>query len=570
MNQYPTAYMPAPSLVFEGEGQVSSADFGDVYFSRASGVAETQHVFLKGNGLPERFAGRPQFTIGELGFGTGLNFLVAWRAFLETTGPKQHLHYISVEKFPLTREQLAQLHPESPLLAYYPLRLPGWHRIHFERCTLTLGFGEAEALFGGIDASVDAWFLDGFAPAKNPDMWSDGLFASLARLSAPDATVATFTAAGFVKRGLAAQGFAMEKVRGFAHKRDMLVGRRAGVLPQKPETVTSVLVVGAGIAGCTLAHALAERGVQVTLADKGMVAGGASGNPAAVLYPQLTKFFTPATAWHLTGYGFMLRQLARWRAQGLDFRWEQPGMLRLPREGEATLASLQLDPIIAHDISKAEAGEIAGTAVARDGAFLPQGSWIDPGALCRALAQHANITLREQWNIAAITRQGAPWQAAAALLPEIPMPIGRSAGQVSLLPMGAPVKCIVNHRGYVIPADGQCIVGATYDRSDFSCAVTEANHAENLQHAREALPDWQGDTALDGRVSIRATTPDKLPYVGRVHDGLYVSVGHGSRGMISAPLAAEVLAAQLVGEMVPLTPVLRAAINPLRRAPALP
>ncbi len=588
MNPYPTAHLPAPELLFEGEGRISSAQFGDVYFSRASGEEETQHVFLHGNGLPERFATRKDFTIGELGFGTGLNFLVAWKQFLVATDASQHLHYISVEKFPLTRAQLEALDPAHPLLEFYPLRLPGWHRIHLERCTLTLGFGDATELLGGIEAQVDAWFLDGFSPAKNPDMWSDALFASLARLSAADATVATFTAAGFVKRGLAAQGFAMRKQQGFAHKRDMLVGaRELPVAAPAQIKKQNILVIGAGIAGCSVAHALAERGVAVTLVDAGTVAGGASGNPAAVLYPQLTKFYTPATAWHLTGYAFMLRQLARWKAQGLVFDWQPIGMLRLPRDGNARaqLDSLQLDSAIAHYVTREKASALARTEVASDGVFLPQGSWINPDALCRALVQHPNMMLQEHCSISALTRSDEGWRAqgldgvfsdvvvcaaqgAAALVPQLTMPIGISAGQISVLPSGVELATIVSHRGYVIPAGAHCIVGATYDRTDLSGAVTEANHAENLQHAREALPSWQGDAVLGGRTSLRATTPDKLPYVGAVGEGLYVSIGHGSRGMISAPLAAEILVSQILGQMVPLTPELRAAISPQRRANA--
>lgn len=578
--------MPAPELVFGEEGHVSSAGFGDVYFARANGAEETKHVFLAGNRLPQRLAGRDRFTIGELGFGTGLNFLVAWQEFLRTTDGTQHLYYISVEKFPLTRELLATLHPE--LAAVYPHRLPGWHRVYLERCTLTLGFGEAETLLSGIDASVDAWFLDGFAPAKNPDMWSDLIFAQLARLSASDATCATFTAAGFVKRGLQAQGFTMQKIKGFAHKREMLVGSRAAVCPPALPSPQQTIVMGAGIAGCTVARALAERGVRVTVLEKQTVAAGASGNPAAVLYPQLTKYYTPATAWHLTGYGFMLRQLARWKAMGLTFRWQQAGMVRIPRDGnaKAQLESLQIDPAIAQYVSREEAAAHAGTEVAGDGVWLPEGSWIAPSELCHALLQHPNITLHEATVVTRLERVEDGWklqttskdfsttclvvcvaEQAGILLPEIIMPIGKSAGQVSVVESSSALQAIVSHRGYVIPMDTKYILGATYDRTDFSGAVTEANHAKNLQHAHGALPQWKGSAVLGGRTSIRATTPDKLPYVGMVDEGLYVSIGHGSRGMISAPLAAEVLASQIVGEMVPLTPELRAAINPLRRSP---
>lgn len=607
MSPLPTAHVPLPDLALDAQGQPYSQQFGDVYFSKAGGAAETQHVFLQGNGLPERFVGRRDFTIGELGFGTGLNFRVTHAEFLRHTGASQRLQYIAVEKYPLTAEMLQQF---GVALPEYPLRLPGWHRVTLERCTLTLGFGEAAELLRSIDAAVDAWFLDGFSPAKNPEMWEETVLREVARLSAPGATFATFTAASAVRRGLQAQGFYVEKAKGFGTKREMLIGSQKSEIRNQKSALQHVLIIGAGIAGATLARALAERGHRVTVLERGSVASGASGNPAGVLYPQLTKFYTPATAWHFTAYSFMLRQIARWKGHGLVFSSAQPGMLRLPRPDQraADFASLQMDDAIMRYVHRAEASALAGVDVVSDGWWFPHGTWLAPAELCRALLQHENITLRE--HCAAISMQNrrvtlaegdviaadilciATAQETPRLLPDIPMPMGISAGQISVLPAEAvagDLRCIISHRGYVIPCtapvilseakdptsremlrvaqhDTQYLLGATYDRSDLSGAVTEKNHAENLQHARDALPGWiTRDVPMQGRTSFRATTPDRLPYVGQVADGLYVSVGHGSRGLISAPLAAEILAAQITGEMVPLSRTLLAAIQPWRR-----
>jgi len=602
MSPLPTAHVPLPDLAFSEDGAPYSREFGDIYFSRAGGAAETEHVFLRGNDLPMRWQGRPHFTISELGFGTGLNFLVTYREFLRRCEPSQHLHFISVERYPLTPEMLAQAHAawlpaeDAPLLKslldHYPLRLPGWHQLKLPRCTLTLGFGDADTLLTTLDAQVDAWFLDGFSPAKNPGMWEESVLAQVARLSAADASFATFTAAGAVNRALQAHGFDVQKTAGFGHKRDMLIGKRANKTPTPPSTPSSIFVIGAGIAGATIAHALAERGAAVTVLERTCIASGASGNPAAVLYPQLTKFYTPATAWHFTGYDFMLRQIARWKALGLNFTHQQPGMLRLPRPDQSAegFASLQLDASIMRYVTRTQAAEIAGMDVASDGWFLPHGSWISPPELCHALLQHTNITLREQTGVQSIARDGNQWRVtldsgemlaaeqlivanagdAPRLLADYPMPMGISAGQVSIIPAPVPpLHCIISHRGYVIPAGEQWLMGATYDRSDYSGAVTDANHAENLVHARAALPGLAlNETSIIGRTSLRATTPDRLPYVGELAPGLHVSIGHGSRGMISAPLAAEILAAQLFHEPIPLARNLLAAIHPRRRTKA--
>ena len=160
-------------------------------------------------------------------------------------------------------------------------------------------------------------------------------------------------------------------------------------------------------------------------------------------------------------------------------------------------------------------------------------------------------------------------QEAQHLLPDITMPMGVSAGQVSVVPaaQGAQkLQCIISHRGYVIPQGDSYLLGATYDRIDISGTVTEKNHAENIQHARDALPSWHVEDPVYGRTSLRATTPDRLPYAGQGAEGLYVSIGHGSRGMVSAPLAAEVIASEIAGETIPLNRELRRAIHPLRRA----
>lgn len=563
-----------PEITVDAAGTARSIMFDDVYFSARGGVAETEHVFLAGNGLPARWQNRARFTIGELGFGTGLNFLVAWKTFLESGSG--HLHVVSVEKFPLIVAQLREALAHYPqlatqadqLIANYPLRLPGLHRLQFDRVTLTLGFGDVAELLPEIDASVDAWFLDGFTPAKNEAMWSDAVFHEIARLSAPDATFATFTAAGAVKRGLQAVGFHVEKVQGYAHKRDMLVGRRDGEVRETPAP-KSAAVIGGGIAGCTVARALAERGLRVTLYEKSSIASGASGNMAAVLYPQLTKYYTPATQWHFTGYDFMRRSLQRWGVQA-----HQTGMLKIAKDDDdiARLGqirnSLQLDPTIARWVEADEASQLLGAPVYRPGFWFPHGTWLEPAQLCRALLAHPNITVHEQHGIASLDELAAEITVIAnahdanALLSET-LSLGLTAGQVSLLETDAVLQAILCHKGYTISTPYGLVTGATYDRNDLSGAVTQRNHYQNLMEMEQALPHIRAH-AVDGRTALRAATPSRLPYVGAIREGVYGSIGHGSRGMISAPLAAEVIAASIMNEPAPVSRSLRRVLAPRR------
>ncbi len=594
------AHVPEPELSYREATPISQA-FGDVYFSRAGGVAETTHVFLAGNDLPARWMDRAQFTIGELGFGTGLNFLVTLKAF-RASGATAQLDYIAIEKFPFTRERLVEvlaLQPElaaeaAELLAAYPLRLPGMHALHFGKVRLILCFGDVAEMLGECLAQVDAWFLDGFSPAKNPEMWSEDVLKRIGELSTPGATFATFTAAGAVKRGLMAAGFAVEKVAGFGHKREMLVGVKPA--PESSSRIrkgyADTIIIGAGIAGATLARALAERGVRVTLLERHRVAHGASGNAAGVLFPQLTKRWTTSAAFYFTAYGFMLRQLARWRATGLNFAQGSPGMLRLPRHAEEAAqlenlnAVLGLDPTIVHWVPQDEASEKAGVALASGAAFFPQGTWISPQQLCGALLQHAHIMLREEAAALSLTRTGDGWCvkladgevltaeniciASAAessqLLVDYKLSLNHVGGQVSVISardVAANLRSILCHQGYVIPLGDTYLAGATYHRDNFE-TVTEARHQENMQAVEAILPGWFNVVPIAGRSSLRATTPDRLPMIGMLDEGLYISTGHGSRGLLSAPLAAEIIASMVMKTALPITQSLARAVDPKR------
>jgi tRNA 5-methylaminomethyl-2-thiouridine biosynthesis bifunctional protein len=624
-----TAHLPLPALELRDGLPVSSA-FEDVYFSRAGGMAETEHVFLKGNGLPERWMAirMHAFTIAELGFGTGLNFLVTLRAFRATAPATARLHYVSIEKFPFTPAVLKQLlafHPElsgeaAELLAAYPMRLPGLHRLHFGRVTLTLCFGDVQEilpqliwpqtapsqasalLHEGMHGSIDAWYLDGFSPAKNPEMWGDAIYQQVARMSAPGATFATFTAASHVRRGLAAVGFTVTKQPGFGHKREMSKGIFEGVSltpsPQKRLTPaartaqSNMMVVGGGIAGATLARAMAERGYSVTVLERAEVASGASGNAAGVLFPQITKHWSTASAWYFAAYSYALGQIARWHAEGLTFEHARAGMLRLPRNPEEAQWLTQLsdthglDTEIVHWLTCDEASARAGVALPTGAAFFPHGTWLNPGQLCNALLQHEHITLRTQAMVEAINRDGDGWRItlagdeivkapvccitaayeSAAWLAAYGITLGHVGGQISEFPRGdagAPLSSILCHSGYVIPKAQHLLVGATYHREDM-LAVTAQRHAQNQAALAAIVPTMPLREAVGGRSAIRATTGDRMPIIGAIDEGLYVASGFGSRGLLSAPLAAEMIASHVVGEAPPVAHALLAAVNPLR------
>jgi len=219
------------------DGEPPSAPaFGDLYHPRVGAAAQARHVFLGGNGLPARWAGRDRFVVLETGFGLGNNFLATWAAWRADPQRCRQLHFISIEASPPTRDSFASLTREAPLAPLAAELARQWppltcnlHRIALEDggIELLLAFGVVDAWLPQLVAEVDAFFLDGFAPARNPSMWDAGLFKAMARLAAPDATVATWSAARAVRDGLRSAGFDVAKAAGNGGKREITRGRFA-------------------------------------------------------------------------------------------------------------------------------------------------------------------------------------------------------------------------------------------------------------------------------------------------------------------------------------------------------
>lgn len=611
------------------DGQPYSRLYGDVYFSRDNGLEETRHVFLEHNRLRERWQSLKDnnFTIAETGFGTGLNFLCAWQLWNETARSDARLHFVSTEKYPLSHGELKQalaLWPQlaglsNQLLDQYHLLAPGWHTLVFDdgRITLTLLIGDALETLPQLRASVDAWFLDGFAPAKNPEMWGDTLFKNMARLSHHDTTFATFTSAGEVRRGLQAAGFEVRKVAGFGSKREMLAGQYSSDISPRPTQDRQAIVIGGGIAGTSSAHALASRGWQVTLIERRAgLAQEASGNPVGVLYPRLAG--QDITLSRLAQHGFLhtVRLLQRLNLDSAQY--DACGLLQLAfdaREQErcAAVATRELPSELVRYVSAEEASSLAGASLRHAGLFFAAAGWVNPAVLCEALASHPNIQLTTSTAAVRLDRNNEAWQVYddKKLLAEAPvlivaganetcnfmqtshLPLESVRGQISFVPStptSSKLKTVVCTDGYVSPAaNGMHCIGATFSANDAATEVRESDHAANLAMLKRMSPELHESLAtqpLSGRVAFRSVTPDYLPMAGPLLDGvalsgkpprynvdpatlpwldgLYVNTGHGSKGLINAPVCAETLACAINGEPARADAKLLAALDPNR------
>jgi tRNA 5-methylaminomethyl-2-thiouridine biosynthesis bifunctional protein len=624
---------------YNDQGTPVSDVFDDVYFSNESGLEETRYVFLQQNGLPERWAQHQAsfFHIIETGFGTGLNFLLAWQHFRlhrqqQPTALCQRLYFSTFEKYPLQLADLRQALQRWPtlaelaqqLLAQYPLALPGCHRLQFEQgsITLDLWLGDVHDSMPQLPAQnqADAWFLDGFAPSKNPQMWQPELFSQMARLSKPGSTVATFTSAGFVRRGLQDAGFNVKKIKGYGRKREMTVGsidtehtplalaNYATAMPaQHHNSLEPVTIIGGGLASICLALALQQRGCAVELlCQDADIALQASHNRQGALYPQLQASYSPVSALHSHAFTFASR-FYRQLQQQFHFGAEFCGVLTLACT--SALASRQqkisAEPAFAAGLflplDASQASAQAGLALPYPGLFFPAGGWIAPQAFCQAalafLRRQANFKVQfncqlQQLSVVAAEETDAGsggWRlqtndgellrirlvlangtGLTALTPAAHLPLHQVRGQVSHVkaPAMAALRTVLCHQGYITPAvEQEHCVGATFDRSRTTAIELAADNQYNLDLVNTVLqqPAWFSDASVvSAKAGVRVTVPDHLPLAGELSAGLFVLGGLGARGLLFAPILAEQLAAQLCAEPLPLPKAMSAMVSPQR------
>lgn len=617
--------------------------YDDIYHSRAGAIAQARHVFLGGNNLPDRWARestRDHFVILETGFGVGLNFLATWAAWREQpeAARPNRLHFVSVEKHPLLLADLTRLlapyRDELPadlidaLTDQWPILAEGIHRLAFEddRVTLTLVLADAESAVPQIAARADAIYLDGFAPGKNPDIWSDAVCEALARLSGAGTTLATWSVNGALRRRLTACGFDLTIVPGFAQKREMLTGtcRERRPHPNPGTAAGHALIIGAGLAGTASAERLAARGWRCTILESGTLASGASGNRAGVIRPlpsiddnvlsRLTRAAFLSTRQHLQALA----------ARSLPVQWDACGVLHLARDAtqiramQQTVETLGLPHDLLLWLDQAAASDKAGLALTTGGWWFAAGGWVNPADYCAQLLTASGAEICEHVYVEQLHRTEHGWAAyddqgrliATADLvilanatdaPRLAasfsnaLPIRAARGQTTVVPsppLTAP-QTVICRNGYWTPAiNGQTTCGSSFIVDDTDLTLRATEHAENLSTLEGMLADPVPDLAwpasdspsLGGKVGLRPVVPDRLPLVGPLPardggttpnrsrvararvPGLYVNSGYGARGILFAALCAELLASQIAGEPLPLPKDLVRAIDPMRYA----
>ena len=572
-----TAPVVAGRVALDGDGVPYSPEFSDRYHPRQGALAQARQVFLGGNRLPARWRGRCRFVVLETGFGLGNNFLATWRAWLDDAERCEQLHFISIEARPLSRDDLAGLPRDGELAplathlaAAWPPLTCNLHRLVFEagRVQLLLAFGDVAAWLPQIVASVDAFYLDGFAPARNPEMWEPRLFKAMARIATPEATAATWSVARPVREGLGAAGFEINLAPGSGGKREITVARfaprfapRLGArrsaamvatanpaLPREP-----VAIVGGGLAGCAAAWALAEQGRSSLLFERhAELAGEGSGNAAGLFHGVVHRDDGHHARFHRSAAFEAQRAVATAIAEH-GVRGSASGLLRIEsRAADATGLQAVLDQLgLPNDyvraVSPSEGSTLAGLAVAAPAWFFAGGGWVDPRGLALSFVARAaeRTEVRCGTAVAAIRRVGARWQlldasariiatadtvvlanagAALDLLGRTAWPVSRTRGQISAIaadrwPGARLLRLPIAGSGYLLPAvEDRLWFGASSQEDDADPRLRVEDHRDNVARLAGLLasPPSIDIAALTGRVGFRWSSADRLPLIGAV------------------------------------------------------
>ncbi len=657
---------------FHINGTPYSPLFNDIYHSAQGAFEQAQHVFIQGNDLTRRWMHHSSrsFVIVETGFGLGVNFLATWMAWKQASHSNTRLHFVSIEKHPFTQSDLYELllsiSPSSlrPLIedlcSQWPVLTPGLHRLEFDKgqVVLTLCLGDVRAILPQLQLQADAFYLDGFSPDKNPDMWEPEVGRAIARLAVKGATLATYTVASKVRKTLTQAGFEVHQVPGFNTKRTMLVGqfvprwqkpRHSSIkLPSYAHSERHALVIGAGIAGCAITHTLSQRGWEISLLDQCKhAAQQTSSISLGLFHPAITQDNSLFARTTRAGFLFALQHFKKLSAASTSGNeiWRATGLIKIAKNEEEanrlhTLAQQFAYPEnFAIPVSAQKASELAGTTIPRGGWYFPEAGWVNPSSLCLEQLTQAGPNLKTYFEkqVAQLIWHSNRWHAldeTGCVIAHAPIAILASAqgtssllkglnthlpptqnirGQISTLacPPWHHLNLPIIGDGYITPlpnSEGLCkelLIGASYDRENSNTQPDLSSYHSNLAHLAELLPDFMHsksnetdqskalqNTAHDARllheqVGFRCASVDRLPLLGAIFQqvawhptqasnagahltdfprfpGLLGAWAYGSRGLIWATLAAELIASQLEGEPLPIERSITSAFDPAR------
>ena len=590
------------SILISSKKGVYSRWYDDIYFDKTDGVKEKEHVYLNANDLANRIKLSDKLCIAELGFGTGLNFILTWRLWKKNRKPNSSLTYISFEKAPLSKKEMTRVYKKFKELNDFSDQLiqkltdnyKTNRTIYFksENINLILIYDDF-SLLTNFDFKADIWFLDGFAPSKNPEVWDNSYYKNIYNRTNLKGSLSTFTSSGLVRRGLALAGFSVTKVSGFGQKREMLKAIKIEpdiklkVNLNYENTIGPVAIIGAGISGASLAYAFRKRNIECYIVEKSSnVASGASGNKLALQMPKMTADNSPYGLMSLEAFTF-----SRNLAKELKAAPRSDGLILLPSRDREIIKFKKLlesgwpNDLIQRYTDKINCFNIDNYIYMRSSGIVDNIKFIKRlidgvkiffnfnVTKIKSTKNNSKIIHNEQGNV--LNAQTVIW-ANGYNITDIcdKIPIEPVSGQVTFLksnPQTSKLKLNFSYGQFFSQSfKGYHQIGSSFN-SNTNVNFNQIDQNKNLSFIPEFLKQRIINSNVDlneYRVSVRSSTKDRMPFFCNLneikqnkYENEYVLGGMGAWGFVYAPYYAELMVRELLNE----NPIINSKLDKLLR-----
>ena len=578
-----------PKFSISSKLGIYSKSYNDIYFDKLNGPKETEHVYLNTNNLTKKFKNKQKFVIAEIGFGTGLNFLLTWKLWKENRKTNGSLTYISFENAPLSKKDIERVYKKfkkldgysSFLLKNIPARCKSTHRIFIkaDNINLILIYDDITSLIN-FNFKADTWFLDGFSPKKNPLVWTDKLFKQLYNFTNLDGSLSTFSVAGHIRRGLLKAGFKVSKVSGYGNKKEISYAIKKDLISSNQykfsceKKIGPVAIIGSGISGASLAYALRKRNIECFIIDKShKLANGASGNKLALQMPKLTMDDSPYGLLSLEAFLY-----SRKIAKNLNAIPRSDGLVLIPsRDRDIIKFKKLLENNWPLDLLNNNYDKLNFLKFINH-IYMKSSGIVDNSKFIQNLIKDVEfiskfdvkkITSKDSFNII-IDKFGNRLKAKTVIWANgfemtnlsQNLPINPISGQVTYLKaneLSSNLKINFSYGHHFSQAfKGYHQIGASFNRNANTC-FREIDQNTNINSIPEFLRKniYYNINESGHRVSVRASTKDRMPFFGDLNtltgkksNNIYILGGMGAWGFVYAPFYAELLVTKIINNQL--------------------